>query len=481
MTDGFTPRPAFPVRSGSVPARPAFPIARGEPVVDVTLDRDQEAKRAIEAVVLAATEPVEPRVLAELVELPVARVEQLCTQLAAEYDDDRRGFVLARVAGGYRFQTHPDLAPYVEHFVLEGQHVRLSGAALETLAIVAYKQPISRGQISAIRGVNVESTLSTLIQRGYVEESGHDPGPGTRRPLRHDDVVPRTPGPRLARATCRRSATSSPTRASSRRSNAGCVSPTTPRWARRRMHPSSQPNPTAERGEPERVERERVQKVLARAGFGSRRACEELIAAGRVTVDGRTVILGDRIDVATQQLAVDGVPVVDADRPRVLPAQQAGAGRHHRARPRGPADGGRAGAGRAAGRSRSADSTSTPRGCSCSRTTATSRSCSRTRATGSRRSTSPRWTACPAAATLRRLREGVELDDGVTAPARVRILARRRRRRRARDRDPRGPQPPGPADVRGRRASGSPTGPDAHRSRPRRPPRAGGVAGAARP
>ena len=201
MTDGFTPRPAFPVRSGSVPARPAFPVARGEPVVDVTLDRDQEAKRAIEAVVLAATEPVEPRVLAELVELPVARVEQLCTQLAAEYDDDRRGFVLARVAGGYRFQTHPDLAPYVEHFVLEGQHVRLSGAALETLAIVAYKQPISRGQISAIRGVNVESTLSTLIRarvRGGVRAR---PRPRPRRPLRHDDVVPRTPGPRLVART----------------------------------------------------------------------------------------------------------------------------------------------------------------------------------------------------------------------------------------------------------------------------------------
>ena len=128
---------------------------------------------------LAATEPVEPRVIAELVELPVAHVEQLCAELAREYEDDGRGFVLARVAGGYRYQTHPDLAPYVEHFVLEGQHVRLSGAALETLAIVAYKQPISRGQISAIRGVNVESTLSTLIQRGYVEEAGRDPGPGT--------------------------------------------------------------------------------------------------------------------------------------------------------------------------------------------------------------------------------------------------------------------------------------------------------------
>jgi segregation and condensation protein B len=137
-----------------------------------------EAKRAIEAVVLAATEPIEPSFLAELVELPATTVEELCAELAADYEEARRGFVLARVAGGYRFQTHPDLSPYVERFVLEGQHVRLSGPALETLAIVAYKQPISRAQISAIRGVNVETTLHTLVQRGYVAEVGHDPGPG---------------------------------------------------------------------------------------------------------------------------------------------------------------------------------------------------------------------------------------------------------------------------------------------------------------
>ena len=86
--------------------------------------------------------------------------------------------MLARVAGGYRFQTHPELAPYVERFVLEGQHVRLSGPALETLAIIAYKQPIARGQVSAIRGVNSEATLQTLISRGYVEEVDRDPGPG---------------------------------------------------------------------------------------------------------------------------------------------------------------------------------------------------------------------------------------------------------------------------------------------------------------
>ena len=119
---------------------------------------DVEAKRAIEAVVLAATESVEPRLLAQLVEMPVVRVETLCNELAREYEESERGFVMVRVAGGYRYQTHPDLAPYVERFVLDARHARLSAAALETLAIVAYKQPISRGQISAIRGVYVEAT-----------------------------------------------------------------------------------------------------------------------------------------------------------------------------------------------------------------------------------------------------------------------------------------------------------------------------------
>jgi segregation and condensation protein B len=137
-----------------------------------------EARRAVEAVLMAAVEPVEPQVLAQLVEIPVSEVEALCAALEEEYERDGRGFALARVAGGYRFQTRADLAPYVERFVLEGQTARLSPAALETLAIVAYKQPVSRAQLSAIRGVNVDSTLSTLEQRGYVEEVGHDPGPG---------------------------------------------------------------------------------------------------------------------------------------------------------------------------------------------------------------------------------------------------------------------------------------------------------------
>jgi segregation and condensation protein B len=140
--------------------------------------RAHEARRVVEAVVMAATDPVEPGFLAQLVELPVARIEALCRDLADEYESAGRGFVLTRVAGGYRFQTHPDMAPYVERFVLEGQHARLSAPAFETLAIVAYKQPISRGQISAIRGVDVDSVLGTLLRRGYIQEVGRDPGPG---------------------------------------------------------------------------------------------------------------------------------------------------------------------------------------------------------------------------------------------------------------------------------------------------------------
>lgn len=137
-----------------------------------------EAARAAEAILMVADEPVEPQLLAQLLEISPARVEELCDELAAAYLAEDRGFVLARVAGGWRFQSHPDLAPYVERFVLDGQPSRLSPAALETLAIVAYKQPVSRAQMAVIRGVNVDAVVRTLSQRGYVEEVGRDPGPG---------------------------------------------------------------------------------------------------------------------------------------------------------------------------------------------------------------------------------------------------------------------------------------------------------------
>jgi segregation and condensation protein B len=105
-------------------------------------------------------------------------VEAICDELADGYARDDRGFVLARVAGGYRFQSHPDQEHYVERFMLEGQSSRLSAAALETLAIVAYKQPVSRAQVAAIRGVNVDSVVRALTQRGYIEAVARDPGPG---------------------------------------------------------------------------------------------------------------------------------------------------------------------------------------------------------------------------------------------------------------------------------------------------------------
>jgi len=140
--------------------------------------RRLEARRAIEAIVMVTDRPVEPSLLAQLIELPVVAVEELCVELSDEYRAAGRGFELVRVAGGYRFQSHPDLSPYVERYVLEGQSARLSGAALETLAIVAYKQPISRAQVSSIRGVDVEGVMRTLQQRGYIDAVGRDDGPG---------------------------------------------------------------------------------------------------------------------------------------------------------------------------------------------------------------------------------------------------------------------------------------------------------------
>lgn len=122
--------------------------------------------------------PLEAQMLAQLTEQTVEQVDAQLIELAAEYEKQERGFQLAHVAGGWRFQSHPMMAPYVERFVLEGQSAKLSAAALETLAIVAYKQPLSRAQIAAIRGVSVDSVVRTLEQRGYIDEVARDPGPG---------------------------------------------------------------------------------------------------------------------------------------------------------------------------------------------------------------------------------------------------------------------------------------------------------------
>ncbi len=139
---------------------------------------DSEVVRALEAILLVAMEPVAPDLLAQLLEISQATVEALCERLAATYEEAGHGFQLVKVAGGFRFQSHPDLAPYVERFVLDGQQARVSSAALETLAIIAYKQPLSRSQIAAIRGVDPEAVLRTLQARGYITEVERDDGPG---------------------------------------------------------------------------------------------------------------------------------------------------------------------------------------------------------------------------------------------------------------------------------------------------------------
>ena len=149
-----------------------------DPELPSAVDAVHDPTRVIEAVLMVAPEPVPAAELAELLELPVDEVARHCASLASTMAAEARGFVLVEVAGGWRFQSHPDLAAYIERWVLEGQSARLSAAALETLAIVAYKQPISRAQVAAIRGVGVDGVVRTLEQRGYITEVARDPGPG---------------------------------------------------------------------------------------------------------------------------------------------------------------------------------------------------------------------------------------------------------------------------------------------------------------
>ena len=137
-----------------------------------------ELRRALEALIMVSDQPAESSLLAELLGIPAEAVDELARSVAAEFAQRRSGFVLARVAGGWRFESHPDCAPWVERYVLAGQSTRLSAAALETLAIIAYKQPISRAQVSAVRGVNADGVIRTLTQRGYIDEIARDPGPG---------------------------------------------------------------------------------------------------------------------------------------------------------------------------------------------------------------------------------------------------------------------------------------------------------------
>src|SRR5690349_8224691 len=163
-------------------------LAEGEveaaEVEDVPGQRDSEGEAlsipladlrpALEAVLMVADQPLDEVNLATAVGYPVSEVLAALGELAGEYDEANRGFELRNVAGGWRYYTREEFAPVVERFVLEGQQARLTQAALETLAVVAYKQPVSRSRVSAIRGVNVDGVMRTLLTRGLVEEAGTD-------------------------------------------------------------------------------------------------------------------------------------------------------------------------------------------------------------------------------------------------------------------------------------------------------------------
>ena len=141
-------------------------------------DNSVNVAGALEALLLLAAEPVTEFELAQAVGVPESEVAETLTELVAFYTETGRGFELRQVAGGWRYYTREEYADLIARSVVEGQQSRLSQAALETLAVVAYTQPISRARVSAVRGVNVDGVMRTLLARGLIEEAGHDPESG---------------------------------------------------------------------------------------------------------------------------------------------------------------------------------------------------------------------------------------------------------------------------------------------------------------
>lgn len=131
-------------------------------------------RAALEALLLLADEPMSVMTLAQATRQPIEDVEPVVRELSDEYTEQGRGFDLREVAGGWRFYTRESCSPLIERWVLDGQQARLTQASLETLAVIAYQQPVSRGRVSAVRGVNVDGVIKTLLTRGLIEEAGHD-------------------------------------------------------------------------------------------------------------------------------------------------------------------------------------------------------------------------------------------------------------------------------------------------------------------
>ncbi len=182
MTDPDSDHQPTPVDPPSPPAGPTAADATAWPSDEtleaVELDDSGWTRRNLEAVLLVADEPAPAATLAELVGARLTQVEAMLTELAGEYARDGRGFVLRAVAGGWRLYTHPGAKDVVEAYLRAGQRSRLTRAALETLAVVAYRQPVTRHRVAAVRGVNVDGVFRTLVARGLVHEVGREEGPG---------------------------------------------------------------------------------------------------------------------------------------------------------------------------------------------------------------------------------------------------------------------------------------------------------------
>jgi segregation and condensation protein B len=142
------------------------------------LDDDGALERALEALLLVVDAPTEDEALARALDQPTERVSTTLRHLAERYAAERRGIDLRRVGEGWRFYTRDAYAPFVERLLLDGQRAKLTRAALETLAVVAYRQPVTRARVAAVRGVNCDGVLRTLLTRGLVEEAGVDAGTG---------------------------------------------------------------------------------------------------------------------------------------------------------------------------------------------------------------------------------------------------------------------------------------------------------------
>jgi len=168
------------------PGDPGSPGDPGDPIsitdlsspADLSAPEGPSLRASLEAILMVADEPVPAVVLAQVLERPTGEVASVLRETAAGYAAEERGFDLREIAGGWRFYTREDCAPVVERFVSEGQEVRLTQAALETLAVVAYRQPVSRARVSAVRGVNCDGVMRTLTLRGLLEDAGTDPETG---------------------------------------------------------------------------------------------------------------------------------------------------------------------------------------------------------------------------------------------------------------------------------------------------------------